>query len=67
MFSKRAGELTARDIVAQGLVAFLVTFLVSLLIGRGVSSALGVAAFVAAAMTGITYATNSRAKQREPR
>jgi hypothetical protein len=67
MFSKRYGELTVRDLAGQGVVALLFTLLIGVLIGRELLDALGIAAFVAAAMTVVSYVSNNRAKARPPR
>jgi hypothetical protein len=66
MFSKRYGELTVRDLVGQGIVALLFTLVIGVLIGRELLDALGIAAFVAVAMTLVSYLSNNRAKARPP-
>jgi len=63
MFSKRYGELTVRDLAAQGVVALLLTLAVGVLIGRELLDALGVAALVAVAMTLVSSVSNARAKR----
>ncbi len=61
---KRYGELTIRDLAGQAIVALLFTLLIGVLIGRPVLDALGIAAFVAVAMTVVSYVSNTRAKAR---
>jgi len=63
MFSKRYGELTVRDLAAQGVVALLLTLAVGVLIGRELLDALGIAALVAVAMTLVSSVSNARAKR----